>query len=437
MPLDQDNAIEASLCELFPTEFLRQQAQETGLIQRDRKVDAVALFWTLVLGFGIGTSRKIADLRRGYIAATGTSVCRSAFYDRFTDALVAFLRQALIVAIQNVCPDAPLLAGPLCAFQDLILIDATVIRLHELLEGAYAACRTNHTKAAAKLHLMVSVLGKSEQKVKLTSGRTHESQILRVGDWVQGRLLLFDLGYFKYALFDRIHQCRGYFISRLKDCCNPVIVAVHQTCRGNARPLVGQSLQDILKGLKRQLLDVEVEVRFRKRVYKGCRRWTTKRFRVVGCYNNLTREYHLYVTNILPAQLTAKQIAQTYAARWIIELIFKQLKSYYQLENLPSQKQQVVEALIYTAILTMIVSKSIQKTLNDVSVNAIANRADTHFSLLRTAAVLSALSVRLLDAVLKQAGVKTQSPSLTQLIRREVDDPNRSRMLLLKRIQAI
>jgi putative transposase len=437
MPLDQDNAIEASLCELFPTEFLRQQAEETGLIQRDRKVDPVALFWTLVLGFGIGTDRKIADLRRGYMAATGNWLCRSAFYDRFTDALVVFLRQALLVAIQSICPDAPLLSGPLSAFQDLILIDATVIRLHDLLKGAYAACRTNHTQAAAKLHLILSVLGKSEQKIKLTSGRTHESQVLRVGDWVQGRLLLFDLGYFKYALFDRIDQCRGYFVSRLKDCCNPVITAVHQTCRGNARPLLGQSLQDVLKGLKRQFLDVEVEVRFQRRAYKGCRRWVKRRFRVVGCYNSLTKAYHLYITNISPQQLTAKQIAQTYAARWIIELIFKQLKSYYQLENLPSQKQQIVEALIYTAILTLMVSKTIQKTLKTVSDDSISDQAETHFPILRTAAVLSAVSVCLLDAVLKQAGVQKAEFSLTQLILREAADPNRSRMLLLKRIQAI
>ena len=437
MPLEQDNAVEASLCELFSTEFLHQQAQETGLIQRDRKVDPVALFWTLVLGFGIGTDRKIADLRRGYMAATGNWLCRSAFYDRFTDALVAFLRQALLLAIQSICPDTPLLSGPLSAFRDLILIDATVIRLHELLKGAYAACRTNHTQAAAKLHLVLSVLGKSEQKVKLTPQRTHESQILRVGDWVEGRLLLFDLGYFKYALFDRIHQCGGYFVSRLKDCCNPVIVAVHQTCRGNARPLVGQSLQDILKGLKRQLLDVEVEVRFRRRAYKGCRRQVTKRFRVVGCYNNLTKEYHLYITNVSPQQLTAKQVAQTYAARWVIELIFKQLKSHYQLENLPSSKQQIVEALIYTAILTMMVSKTIQKTLKNVSDDSIQEQAETHFPILRTAAVLSALSGWLLKSVLKQAGVKTSNYSLTQLILREAADPNRSRMLLLKRIQTI
>ena len=32
MTLDQDNSIEASLCKLFPTAFLREQAEKTGVI---------------------------------------------------------------------------------------------------------------------------------------------------------------------------------------------------------------------------------------------------------------------------------------------------------------------------------------------------------------------------------------------------------------------
>ena len=162
MTLCEDNTIETSLRELFPQDYLREQAEKTYVIQRERKVDIIALFWTLVLGFGIGKDRKIADLRHGYIIATGQWICRSAFYDRFTpaclhacclthadrQALVNFLREAVVFAMRSVCPTAPALAGPLCAFVDLILIDATVIRLHELLKNAYAACRTNHTKAA-------------------------------------------------------------------------------------------------------------------------------------------------------------------------------------------------------------------------------------------------------------------------------------------------
>lgn len=41
--------VEQALCQLFPAAWLEAQAQQTGLIQRHRKVNPIALFWTLVL----------------------------------------------------------------------------------------------------------------------------------------------------------------------------------------------------------------------------------------------------------------------------------------------------------------------------------------------------------------------------------------------------
>lgn len=440
MSLEQDKQIEATLCDLFPTEFLQEQARKTGAVQRDRKVDLVALFWTLVLGFGIGKDRKIADLRRSYIAATGQRLCPSAFYDRFTRAFVEFLRQAVVFAIESVWPNAPGLSGVLSAFRDLVLVDATIIRLHALLQKAYAACRTNHTKAACKLHLIYSVLGTSEQKVTLTPERTRESHTLAIGEWVKGRLLLFDLGYFKYALFDRIDRFGGYFISRLKGLCNPTIVALNVACPGRARALVGEKLKDVLKGLKRKYLDVQVEVRFARRIYRGKRTWVKRQFRVVGIYDEQAQDYHLYLTNISPQQLTAAQVAKTYAGRWIVELVFKQLKSYFQLDSLPSGKQEIVEALIYTALLTMAVSRTIQNLLEMDAQQAQTPAyvgAERHFPLLRIAAVLRDWAHDLLEAVLREAGLHKKNLSLWEMIRQEAVDPNRSRKHLLQRIQAI
>jgi hypothetical protein len=42
--------------------------------------------------------------------------------------------------------------------------------------------RTNDTQAAAKLHLVGSVLGKSAQQIRFTSGRTHDSKVWTIGD---------------------------------------------------------------------------------------------------------------------------------------------------------------------------------------------------------------------------------------------------------------
>jgi hypothetical protein len=57
----------------------------------------------------------------------------------------------------------------------VVAADATVIRLHDLLQRAFKACRTNHTLAALKLHTVISVLGRGPRSVKTPSGRTSSS----------------------------------------------------------------------------------------------------------------------------------------------------------------------------------------------------------------------------------------------------------------------
>ena len=40
------------LCALFPLEWLRDKAKETGLIKRERKIDPVYMFWSLSISYG-------------------------------------------------------------------------------------------------------------------------------------------------------------------------------------------------------------------------------------------------------------------------------------------------------------------------------------------------------------------------------------------------
>ena len=112
------------------------------------------------------------------------------------------------------------LRGCLEGFRDLVIADGSVIRLHALLENALPACRTNHTKAAAKLHVVLSVLGCGPKTVKITSERTGEREALSIGPWVKDRLLLVDLAYYRFQLFDGIRRNGGFFISRLKTTAN-------------------------------------------------------------------------------------------------------------------------------------------------------------------------------------------------------------------------
>lgn len=423
--------IREELTSLVSTRRLNRLARETGLVQRQRKVKPMALFWTLVLGFALGGERSLAGLRRAYQKATGTRLVPSAFYDRFSESLVAFIRGVLAELIGRVGEREVRYQGILESFRDVLLTDSTVVRLHEMLEKRFPACRTNHTKASAKLHVVMSVKGEGPCSVKLTSGRVHDGPVLRAGRWVRDRLLLFDLGYFRYQLFDRIDRNGGFFVSRLKDNANPRITDTHINWRGRSIALVGEKLRDIVEGLKREVLDVQVEVVFRRRAYAGHRATAKRRFRLVGVKDTETGQYHFYVTNIPTERLSAEQIAAAYAGRWQIELLFMEMKSQYRLEDIPSRKAHIVEALLYITFITLIVSRRLL-TVARSALNGSRRRIPEA----RWAKLFAAVASAILDLLLGPASQRPQRARwLERMLLHEAIDPNVSRQLLFDRVE--
>jgi hypothetical protein len=91
----------SALKDLFPDRLIKELARESGFIVRERKVKAVPFFWNLLLGFGKAATRTISNLRRSYESASGETLVPSAFYDRFTDELVAMLRAATGHALES------------------------------------------------------------------------------------------------------------------------------------------------------------------------------------------------------------------------------------------------------------------------------------------------------------------------------------------------
>jgi IS4 transposase len=134
--------------------------------------------------------------------------------------------------------------------RELVVADATIFRLQDLLADAYPA--THENQAGAKLHLVHNVTDETLERLDLTDERTHESSRFKNATWLEGRLLLFDLGYFKHHRFARIDENGGFFVSRLKRSSNPEIVEELRTWRGNGKPLVGERVWDVLDDLHRK-----------------------------------------------------------------------------------------------------------------------------------------------------------------------------------------
>jgi putative transposase len=425
----QSIGIRAKLTSLISARRLNFLARLSGLVQRRRKVDPMALFWTIVLGYGTGRERTLAGLRRAYQRSTGATLVPSAFYDRFTKPLAVFFQYVVEELLEQTQEAEASFQGILQPFRDVVATDSTLVKVHDLLERRYPACRTNHTRAAAKLHVVMSVKGQGPRSVKVTSGRQHDGPVFQVGRWVRDRLLLFDLGYFRYQLFDRIDHHGGYFISRLKENANPRITAtLHQ---GRRLPLVDQRLQDVLARLRRDVLDLEVEVAFRRREYRGCQSAARRRLRLVGVRNADTGRYHLYVTNIPPDRVTAEQVALVYTSRWQIELLFKEMKSCYRLEDLPSRKPHIVEALLYATLTTLVVSRRLLQAVREA-----LGKRQRIIPEGRWAAIFTTVSATILDLVLAPAYLARLTAQRTEsMLLHEAIDPNLSRQLLMARVE--
>jgi putative transposase len=419
--------LRTALSRVFPASLLRRLAQESGTVRRRRRVDPVKLFWVVVLGVG-GGKRSFAELRRSYEKVTGAKISASSFYNRFTPAFTQFLRALLNEGLEKLNRCAEGSAAVLGEIQDILCVDSTIVRLHDALASHWPACRTNHTLAAVKLHTVLNVRGKGPQRVKLTSERVHDGPVLRAGQWVKGRLLLFDLGYFRYSLFAAITRHGGFFLTRLKDNANPTLLRLHRRHRGRAVAVEGLGLLQIRSRLRRAVLDAEAEISFHKQRYAGRRSKATLRVRIVGLWDESHSMYHWYITN-LPVKIKAEEIGKLYSARWTIELLFRELKSCYKLESIPSRKSHVVEAFLYASLLTLLASRALL-----LAVRRWGALGERRTPLERWARLFVSATPELLALLLDPVAMaRTRERPLLQFFLAEAPDPNVKRRLLPER----
>ena len=104
---------------------------------------------------------------------------------------------------------------------------------------------------------------------------------------------------------------------------------------------------------------MEVEVAFRRGPYEGTRSWGTKRFRVVGVRNEDADDYHFCFTNLPRKWFLLADVATMYRCRWTVELLFRELKTLYELDEFDTSNPAVVEILLYAAVLTLLVNREL------------------------------------------------------------------------------
>src|SRR5574341_616012 len=148
--------IEKDLCTVFSPEWLERAARETGLIKRERKIKPFIMFWVLVMSFGVRLERNLANIKRSYEKASNKKLSDSSWYERFTPELVAFLKMCVTHAIEYLAKEQNrVLSEKIAKFQDVLIQDSTIVRLHKSLAKKWPAARSRTIAAGVKLSALV------------------------------------------------------------------------------------------------------------------------------------------------------------------------------------------------------------------------------------------------------------------------------------------
>lgn len=381
MATSKKNFFDQSVKSFLPNETLYEMAKETGFMQRQGKIKMGDFFWNQVLGFKSGITRSINQFRKSYETATGVTLSRSSYYERFDGKLVDYLKTVMNHLCEKYMNAGGKLKSKLKRFKDLIVSDTTVMKLHDFLEKDFPSCRKGKgrgkVKSTAKIHYSTGINAVAPHPVSITPETVSDISGLKIDKWVRDKLLLFDMGFYGYKIFYKISKNEGFFITRLKEPNKLTIVKDNLAGENedNEDSPVGMTVNEALYRLKREVFDVEVELGInmktkargqisRKRRFRILKSGKVPehikifRLRVVCIWNPVERRYHRYITNILDSKsLNAKDIAEVYGYRWEVEMIFKELKSYYHIDEFSTRKKCVVEALIYSALISLTVCR--------------------------------------------------------------------------------
>lgn len=325
-----------------------QIARETGYLERLRKCTPFKMLWTLVNGLSTPRTETIADLQRAFIIMEKDTIAYKAFYERLSQPfLPSFLKSTFEYLLQNCCGKVMKSSSPyLKMFKDIIIHDGTSFALHDELEPYFPGRFTQMSPAAVEVHCTYSLFNAQCNAVSIAPDKDPERIFLPDSSSLNRKLLLMDRGYLWLKRFREIEEHGGYFITRLNDIVNPVILHSFGTRLNGVR--YGKTK---FKDIKLPKRTVDLWIRS-----KGADRKPYE-MRLVCLYIKKKKKHVCFLTNLIPDQMPPEVVAETYRLRWQIELFFKELKSYTNLRKFRTQNPVIAEALIWGTMIAFLIRR--------------------------------------------------------------------------------
>jgi hypothetical protein len=228
------------------------------------------------------------------------------------------------------------------SISNLKIIDSSTISLFgDILRGVGRPRLDGaRRKGGIKVHAMMDAFSGVTEFVRMTSAKVHDRQFLLKLKLPRESFIVFDKAYNDYRQFHSWSKQNVWFVSRMKE------NAVYHVCK----VLTDRTRKQERKGvLKDQLITVG---------YKQDKEVVRLRLRRVT-YKADDGRIYVFITNNL--KISASQVARIYKCRWMIELLFKQIKQNFPLRYFWGDNQNAIKTQIYCVLIAQLLMVVIRK----------------------------------------------------------------------------
>lgn len=215
----------------------------------------------------------------------------------------------------------------------LLTLDSTTI---SLCLSLFPWAKFRRTKGAVKLHLLLDHDGYLPTYAYISEGKRHDVTIARKVSLAPGSIVVLDRGYNDYKLFAHWTENQIYFVTRLKDNADFIVIA-EQDVPQNRNILTDQFI--LFAGYQAQ---------------RNC----PHVLRRIVVWDKENEKEIVLLTNHF--DFGATTISAIYKDRWQIELFFKALKQNLKVKTFVGTSENALYIQIWTALIAMLLIKYLQ-----------------------------------------------------------------------------
>ena len=229
------------------------------------------------------------------------------------------------------------------SIRNLKIIDSTTIRLFsDILRGVGRnPLDGSRKKGGIKVHSLMDAFSGVVEFMRITAAKEHDRKFLYHLQLPANSFVVFDKGYNLYSQFAKWTSQKVWFVTRMKD--NAVYhvtkVITDKTKRKNAKGVVKE--QFVTTGYKNNNGETE-RLKLRRIIFKAD-----------------DGKVYVFITNNW--DLKPEQIALIYKYRWMIELLFKQIKQNFPLRYFWGNSENAIKMQVYCVLIAQLLMVVIRK----------------------------------------------------------------------------